>query len=217
MKHISIIPLIICLLFQITKAQNSFIIKTITGDSIFAHKIESLSDEPSVAEIKYISFKKKKNIEMEKWSFIDRSEVFSIKSPDNIETILYAPLFEGDRTVKQMQEYLKGDAYARQLSTTGIFFIGFAGGLTALSIPPDRPYFFTLMPLATVVGIGIFSPTKLSPSDDFDFDAGYKFRRKKKNVKTAIWGAIAGTATGILSSFFVYDFIGTDFKWNTSK
>jgi hypothetical protein len=143
--------------------------------------------------------------------------VFSIKSPDNIETILYAPLFEGDRTVKQMQEYLKGDIYARQLSTTGVFLIGFAGGLTALSIPPDCPYFFTLMPLATVVGIGIFSPVKPSPNDDFDFESGYKYRRKKKNVKTAIWGAIAGTAVGVIGSFFTYGYIGTDFKWNTDK
>ena len=201
MKQITLF-FIICVFFQYTKAQETFIIKTVNGDLITTNKIESLSDEPSSAEIKYISLTKKKS--KEKWSFIDRSEVFSIQSPDNIETIIYSPLYEGDKTVAQMQMFLKGDAYARQFSNVGAFCIGFAGGLSTLAIKPTYSFLSPLPPLTTIILVNTFSPKIQMPKDDLDyFMDGYTNRRKKSNSRVAIWGAIAGTVVGVAGSFLV--------------
>lgn len=194
MKHTYLVIILFTILFLDLKAQSP-VIWTVSGEKIECVDIRDFQDT-SLAEIQFVDLKNRNDL-------IDRQEVFSI-TYQNKTTYLYSPIFDDDRTLEQMKLFIEGNREGYLGSTTGSFFVGFASGLLAMSIPPDKLFFSPLIPFTAVVSIGVYSPFKEPSINDDHFLDGYQQRRKKQNVKSAVKGGIAGLAVGVLGSFLIY-------------
>ena len=194
MKDVYLIIVFVAFFFIQGSAQTP-VIWTVDGDKIECVEIENYQDS-SAMEIRFLNSKNRADL-------IDRQEVFSI-TDRNTTQYLYTPIFEDDRTLEQMKNYMDGHREGYKLSTRGAMIIGFASGLLAMSLPPDKLFMAPLLPFAAIICIGKVSPTKMPDINDEHFRDGYKQRRKKKNIKSAIKGGVAGMVVGVFSSFLIY-------------
>ncbi len=172
------------------------VIWTVNGDSILTSGIGDYSDTSSIT----ISYKNKRD----KWTDIDRQDVFSIKIANENVYYVYRPLFDGDRNLEDMKLFIDGNIAGYKSSTLGAFCVGFAAGSLSMCLPPDNLYVAPLFPLTAVICIGKYSGNKAIALKDDNFTEGYRQRRKSKNIKSAIWGGLSGLAVGVTGSFFIY-------------
>ncbi|MGI6479379.1 MAG: hypothetical protein ACOX0M_08065 [Salinivirgaceae bacterium] len=195
MRQISLILVLIIFAIVENFAQAP-VIWTVSGDSIVVREVEDFQDT-SLISIKYKSMR-------ERWTDIDRQDIFSIKLSDDNLHYLYQPLFEGDKNLDQMKLYIDGHREGYKGKTYGAFLIGFASGSLGMLLPPDNIYVAPLFPLTAVICVGKFSGKKTINFNDENFIEGYSQRRKKQNIKSAIWGGLSGLAVGVTGSFLIY-------------
>ena len=180
MRQISLILVLIIFAIVENFAQAP-VIWTVSGDSIVVREVEDFQDT-SLISIKYKSMR-------ERWTDIDRQDIFSIKLSDDNLHYLYQPLFEGDKNLDQMKLYIDGHREGYKGKTYGAFLIGFASGSLGMLLPPDNIYVAPLFPLTAVICVGKFSGKKTIILTTRTLSK-VTAKDVKQNIKSAIWGIV---------------------------
>ncbi|HON18325.1 MAG TPA: hypothetical protein PK990_04060 [Salinivirgaceae bacterium] len=169
---------------------------TVDGDSIPVFDVK-FGDSLNDSTFYYLKGKRR-------WISLDKNEIFGVVYPEGKHTILYSPQNEYDMSISRMTMYIKGHSLGYRKSNKTAFFTAFGAGLISMSLPPDQLYLAPIFPISAIVVIGKVTPIKKPDFSNEDILDGYIQRRKKQNIKYALYGGMCGLLVGSLSSFAVY-------------
>ena len=197
MKKTLYLVFVLFALANIAKSQNTMLLVTGKKLNIGDFKLNK-SD--------YISYKNQKG----KIKSIARQDVFSIRSSNDKETLVYSPDLSDTAafTIDQMRDYVAGAYDARTnyktpwLTGSGFILGGGSVGLTAAGM---SALLVPVIPVTYSAGVGIFKmkKDKLKLPDNFKnndyYTEGYLYRVNRKRANHAILGTIIGMAAGTIA------------------
>jgi len=142
-------------------------------------------------------------------------DVFSINE-NGKEIVLYEPdTTEGSFTVMQMKDFIQGEFDGKNSEAPLCFTGGVVTGFVAPVIFPVlgvSSVYSAIVPAVYdfTVGVKKINDSKIDIVESYStnqyYIAGYKTSVKKKRINNAILGSVIGLATGLVSSYFIYEF-----------
>ena len=146
---------------------------------------------------------------------IDLADIFSITSPEGVETIIYKPdTLNGNLfNVEEMRSFIKGEQVCREQYDTKKFIVGGAVlGVTSVFLTPFvAPFYFAPIPsLLGTVGANMMTEKKdaiVKKNPDFindeHFILGYQDASSNINLRKTMFGSGVGLVVGYIVYFVI--------------